>query len=160
VKRLALIRHADASRDNPALKDFDRPLTNTGKNNALKMASAAAADYASAPLIVTSPALRAISTAQIFASALAVQPIEIVKDMCIYDASAGSLLHLINHLVDDDQPVLLFGHNPGLSTLAHCFADMPFYELPTCAVLELEFPHSRWQEVVPGSATVLRYRHP
>lgn len=160
MKRLALIRHSDATRDNLALKDFDRPLSVTGKNEAKNVAMIFANGGELRPRLVSSPALRALSTAQIFAAAFGVAPTAITQEAAIYDATAGTLLHVINQLGEDDRPVFLFGHNPGISEFARVLGVTPFYELPTCGAIEFELDAPSWAEVVPGCGTVRRYEHP
>lgn len=160
MKRLALIRHADATRDNPALKDFDRPLSVTGKNEAKNVALIFANSVEGQPRLITSPALRALSTAQIFAAAFGIAPTAITQEASIYDATPGTLLHVINQLAEDDRPVFLFGHNPAISEFARVLGVTPFYELPTCGAVEFDLDAPSWAEVVPGCGTVRRYEHP
>ena len=65
--QLTLIRHAKSSWDNPALSDFDRPLNKRGMKNAPLMGKIINKRGLAFEQIVTSPALRAITTAHLIA---------------------------------------------------------------------------------------------
>ena len=112
--------------------------------------------------IVASPAARALATAQLFAETFAVPEAQIRLDARIYEATPGTLLHLVNTLDDADEQVLMFGHNPGFTDFARLLADgpLPFIEMPTCAIVLFAFDQTRWQDIVPGSGTVTGYRYP
>jgi phosphohistidine phosphatase SixA len=68
VKTLFLIRHAKSSWDDPALPDKDRPLGDRGRRDAPKMGKRLAKGDVEPDLILSSPARRALKTAEIIAS--------------------------------------------------------------------------------------------
>ena len=68
---LTLVRHAKSSWDNPALADFDRPLNARGERDAPRMAQHVRRALGIPDRIVSSPALRALTTARVFAETLA-----------------------------------------------------------------------------------------
>ena len=70
MKTLYLVRHAKASRDDPSLADRDRPLHDRGLNDAPAMARRVAKQRVKPALLMSSPALRALTTAQLFADEL------------------------------------------------------------------------------------------
>ena len=160
MKCLTLIRHAKSSWHDRTLRDFDRPLNARGLRNAPDMARRLAAELRLPLRLISSPALRALSTARYFAAAFGMPEDAIVLEPEIYEASAGTLLALVNALPDTDAHVLLFGHNPGFSDLAHQLADCPFSDMPTCAAVTIAFDLPHWRDVVPGSGRVLHYRYP
>ena len=75
MKTLFLVRHAKSNRDDPALADRDRPLAERGRKDAPEMGKRLARHDVKPDLIVSSPALRALTTAEIAASALGL-PVE------------------------------------------------------------------------------------
>lgn len=160
MRRLLLIRHAQAIPHEGPIADFDRPLSARGRREASAMASQVAEDLHAPPRLVASPAQRALGTAEIFADALAVPVAGIVREPRIYEAQPGTLLDIVNRLDDADPQVLLFGHNPGLTELAQLLALVPFADMSTCGVAYLSFEVASWREVVPDSGTLLRYRFP
>src|ERR1700682_5676255 len=70
MKTLFLIRHAKSSWDDTALPDKDRPLDGAGKRDAPKMGKRLAKRDAQPDLILSSPAMRALTTAKIIAKKL------------------------------------------------------------------------------------------
>lgn len=158
--RLTLVRHAKSSWADHKLEDFERPLNDRGRRDAPRMAARAGEALGTPDRIVTSPALRALSTARVFAEALGVAHDSLVILPSIYEASAQTLLDLIRGFADSDTHVMLFGHNPGLSELAHLLAARHFDELPTCAVAQLELDRARWREVGAGCGRLTYYGTP
>ena len=158
MRRLTLVRHAKSSWDYPELSDFERPLNARGRRNARELAQRLAGELERPLRLVSSPALRAITTAHAFADALGLEHAEIHVEPRIYEASTETLLAVARGLDDADAHVLLFGHNPGFSELAHALGKCPFGELPTCAVATFLSDAPRWREL--RSATLEHYRHP
>jgi phosphohistidine phosphatase len=109
--------------------------------------------------LVSSPALRAITTAHIFADALGHAHEDIVLQPRIYEASAATLLRIVRALDDGDRHVMMFGHNPGFSELAHLLAHCEFDELPTCAVARFELVKT-WEDVGEDCGQLSRYGYP
>lgn len=96
----------------------------------------------------------------IFAQAFNLRETDIEAQPLIYEASAGTLLALVNELRDTDSRVLIIGHNPGISALAGLLTSAPVMEMPTCGIVSIAFDCPRWQELQPGDGRLLAYRHP
>lgn len=160
MRQLHLIRHAKSSWADAGQRDFDRPLNARGLRDAPAMAVRLATALPTARRLVSSPARRAWQTATLFARPLGVAEDAIHSQPEIYEASAGTLLALVNALADVDDCVLLFGHNPGVSSLARLLAPCPFIEMPTAGIASLVFDVARWRDVVPGAGWLLAYRYP
>jgi len=143
VKTLFLVRHAKSSRNEPALQDKDRPLNNRGKRDAPKMGKRLAKREAIPDLILSSPAKRALKTAQLIAKKLDYKLQDIVVDDRLYATGADELLHLIRKLGAKPKSVMLVGHNPELTELAHRLSNK-ITRLPTCAVAEFTFNAKSW----------------
>ena len=160
AKHVFIIRHAksDWSFD---VRDFDRPLNARGFKNAPTMAKRMA-EYAIKPqLLISSPAKRAITTAQIFAEHLAVPVNEIKLEPRIYEAQPNTLLQLIGELDDDLDRVAFFGHNPGLTLLVNYLGDVGIYNLTTCGIVHLRFDDAdHWTEVSGGTGTHVWFAEP
>jgi len=67
-------------------------------------------------LIVSSPAVRALTTAQLIADEIGYERRHIAVDDRLYASSAGDLLSVIRALDKKLQRVMLFGHNPSSPT--------------------------------------------
>ncbi|MES2957129.1 MAG: histidine phosphatase family protein, partial [Pseudomonadota bacterium] len=70
MKTLLLVRHAQARPEGPSLLDRDRPLDDVGKRDAPKMGERLTKRNVKLDLVVSSPALRALTTAQLIAEEL------------------------------------------------------------------------------------------
>ncbi|WP_029922820.1 SixA phosphatase family protein [Nevskia soli] len=160
MRRLTLIRHAKSSWDYAELSDFERPLNARGRRDAPVMAARLAPQLERPLRLISSPALRAITTAHIFAAALAVPNTAIRIDPRIYEATRGTLLGIVREGDDADSHVLLFGHNPGFSELAQLLAPCPFTDLPTCAVVTIGFEARQWRDIRHGGGVVQWYDFP
>jgi phosphohistidine phosphatase len=146
VKTLFLVRHADSSRDDPGLPDRERPLNDRGRLDAQSMGKRLAEREAEPDLIVSSPALRALTTAQLVADEIGHAREDIVVDDRLYASSPGDLLAIIRALDQKLDCVMLFGHNPEFSELAHWLSS-EIIAMPTCAVAEFRFDTQAWSDV-------------
>ncbi|NKF22589.1 SixA phosphatase family protein [Solimonas marina] len=160
MRLLTIVRHAKSSWDHPDLSDFERPLNERGQRDAPLMAAWARNATGVPDRIVSSPAVRALTTAQAFADRLGIEHEQIAIQPRIYEATLAALLRLIRDFDDRSPHVMLFGHNPGLSELAASLADCPFADLPTCAVVHLELPGKRWETACDGRGELLSYEFP
>jgi phosphohistidine phosphatase len=159
MKTLFLIRHAKSSWDDPSLADHERPLNDRGRRDAPRMGERLAKRGVAADLILSSSAVRALTTAEIIAEKIGYDPRDIVADRRIYGAQVSTLLYLIQELDDEHERVMLFGHNPELTELAHRFSS-DIEDLPTCAVVELTFDVRRWADIATCRPVAVRFDAP
>ncbi len=110
--------------------------------------------------LLSSPAVRALSTARVFAEALGLRPVAIDQRPRIYEASSDTLLSLVQNLDDADRHVMLFGHNPGFTDLAHRLARCSFDDMPTCAVVQIGFDVKAWSDADERGGTQRFYAYP
>jgi len=146
MKTLFLVRHAKSSRDDPTLADKDRPLNDRGKRDAPKMGKRLAKRRVKPDLILSSPAARALKTAEIIAKKLDYKRKNILVDDRLYAVEAGELLDVIRKLGDKVERVMLIGHNPELTELAHRLSSK-ITHMPTCAVAEFTFDAKSWSRI-------------
>ena len=158
MKTLFLIRHAKSSRDDPAVPDKERPLNERGMRDAPKVGERLAEQGVKPDLILSSPAVRALATAEIIARKLGYKVKDIVVDERLYATTADDLLHVIRKIRDKPKRVMLFGHNPEFTDLAHRLSSS-ITDMPTCAVAEFSFDSKSWSTVgkrAPAKAALLR----
>ncbi len=156
MKTLILVRHAKSSWDDPALADEERPLDARGERDAPKVGKRLAKAGAKPDLILSSPAKRALTTARVIAKELGYKRKKIVVDDRLYAAEADVVLDVIQRLGNEADSVMLFGHNPELTELAHRLSSK-IKRMPTCAVAEFTFDVNSWSrigKVAPATATV------
>jgi phosphohistidine phosphatase len=146
MKTLFLVRHAKSSWDDPTLADADRPLNARGRRDAPKMGKRLAKRDVKLDLILSSPANRAITTAQVLADELDFKLKSIVVDERLYPGAVRALLKVIRNLGNKLNRVMLVGHDQALSKLAHHFSS-DITHMPTCAVAEFTFKAKSWRDV-------------
>jgi phosphohistidine phosphatase len=160
AKQLFLIRHGKSDWANPSLKDFDRPLNNRGKANAPEMAQRMVSQSLFPDIVVSSPALRALSTAKYFAKEWGIAETAIETDKSIYEAGLKDLLKLVNNLDDQYNKIAIFGHNPSFTDFANYLSNGHIYNMPTCSVVLLEFPFDEWSSISADTAKILLFDYP
>lgn len=146
MKTLFLVRHGQSSWDDVRLADSERPLTDKGKNDAVKMGKRLAESELAVDAIVASPAKRALATAEAIARKLDFKRKDIVQDGRLYSGGVDDLLELIRELGGEHKRLMLVGHNPALSELLLHLADKDV-NLPTCAVAVLRFDGRSWAKI-------------
>jgi phosphohistidine phosphatase len=156
MKNLFLIRHAKSSWDDSTLDDHERPLNQRGKDNAPIMAKRLQKLRVKPDMLFSSTALRAASTAQVFAKHLDFPQPKISFDPNLYLASAGMLQDYVSKIENSLNSVLIFGHNPGLTLLVAQVWGLPINNIPTCGIVSLKFGSSTWEGAssqLPSGAT-------
>lgn len=159
MKTLLLMRHASSGWDELSLADRARPLDEKGERELSRLTRRFAAKGPRPQLIVSSPALRALSTARALAAAFGLEGDEVRIDERLYCGSARALLDSLGEFDDALDCVAIVGHNPELTELAHHLAnDIDF--LPTCAIATIGFDASNWAEARRCKAVVTRLDTP
>ncbi len=156
MKKLVIIRHAKATHET-GYADFERPLTQRGLHDAAIMAGRLKETIHAPQMLVSSPALRTISTANIFSQHLDLSAAEEIK--AIYEADVDDLIDVVTQLPDEINCIGLIGHNPGLGQLLYYFTGAA-HDVPTCAVAVVEFDKEAWTTVAANSGKLLYYDYP
>ena len=154
---LSLLRHAKSSWDDPALDDFDRPLSKRGETAAPRMGGFIEARELAPQLVLCSPALRARQTLDLLLPHLRGGPAVVYEDG-FYLAAPAVLLARIRKIDAKVGHVLVVGHDPGLQGLALELASSGKTEalralgskFPTAALAVLRFRVDDWAKVEPG----------
>lgn len=154
MRHLFLIRHAKSSWDNPGLRDFNRPLNERGMHDAPRMAKYLHKLNVQAGLIVSSPAKRALTTAQFFAAEFGFPDEAIRQEETIYEAMPSDIQRIISGLPDETDTVLLFGHNPTLTEVSNLFTDDFIDNVPTCGIVHLISTAASWSELYEDNTRI------
>ncbi len=151
MKHVTIVRHAHAEKHETDIEDFERRLDKRGRHEAEAMAELTHALGLRPDHIVTSPAVRTVSTAKEFARAVGFPLPKIRHDDRIYLADRAALVTILKSVPAACRHVLLVGHNPGLSRLAKWLTDDDSIgDLPPAAVCALKADIDRWAEVDGG----------
>ncbi len=158
--RLTLLRHGKSSWDDPELEDLERPLAPRGLRDVPEMGRRLAKRGELPGLILSSPALRALSTARAIAREIGYREDRIRQEPALYMASPLEILATLQRLGDPPQHLMVVGHNPGLTELANMLDEFHLDNLPTAAILSVEFDASDWGRIEPASARLLWLDYP
>ncbi len=138
MKTLFLIRHAKSSWASIGLRDIERTLEQRGHNDAPRMAKHLKKLGIQPDLLVSSPAVRARTTADYFAKEYGISSESIDIQADIYEADERTILHIIQELPDSVDTVFMFGHNPTFTYVADSFSKTTrFDNVPTCGVVQI-----------------------
>lgn len=153
-----LVRHSKASHD--ALTDLERPLTSRGRDMADALARDLQLVVGDADLLLVSPAARARQSAQPVQRRL--RPADTRVEPAIYHEGPYGILSLVTTLDDEVRTVVVVGHEPTVSVLAHMLHDTDdalgsqvSFGVPTGTALILEVPTS-WTGLGPHGAHLAR----
>lgn len=144
MKTLTLVRHAKSSWKDTSLSDRDRPLSKRGKGDAPEMGRRIADAGIRPSLIVSSPALRAWTTAKAIAKAIS-YPVEFLqREKTLYLASVDEILDVIAAQDPKFNSLMVVGHNPGLTSFANYLVPGLTNNLPTAGVVCVRFERDDW----------------
>ncbi|HEV8140154.1 MAG TPA: histidine phosphatase family protein [Pyrinomonadaceae bacterium] len=149
MKTLLLLRHGKSSWDDPNLEDFDRPLNDRGVDDSEIMGKYAKKKKVKADLVLSSPATRAKHTTELFVAAAHLKNPP-VYDERLYEASARRLLSIISAVDDENDTVLLVGHNPGLEDLCERLSG-DTRKVPTAALIRIDLKIDKWSAPKGGN---------
>jgi phosphohistidine phosphatase len=144
---LHLVRHGKATCDYLNVNDFDRPLVEKGIQNNSLVAKRFAACFPSPDLIISSPAVRAYSTAVCFALHCNYAFEKIQLESGLYFTNTDSLLSVIYGCPSSVYSLMLVTHNPDVTELANYFVKGILNELPTSGVVSIRFNADDWNNI-------------
>ena len=146
--QLTLVRHAKTEPAAPGQEDWDRVLEPRGQRDAPEMARRLKHRGLKPDLILSSPAVRAITTATIMLRELGVTAQKLQQDERLYLASPKQMLGVIHELGGHARHLMVVGHNPGMTEFAdRISSEREVDNLPTCAVYTLQFAIKDWSEL-------------
>ena len=116
MRRLILFRHAKAEPRAPGEDDFDRALSERGREDAALVGRALARENLTPDYALVSPARR---TAETWICARDAFPrIRAELNRTLYDASSDEIREAIEQVADRCDTLIVVGHNPGMQELA------------------------------------------
>lgn len=160
LRNICFVRHAKSSWDNPQLQDIERPLSKRGERDAPFMATKMVELQITPDLIITSPAIRARTTARIFADAADIESSHFIVDDMVYGADVRGIVRMVQNIDDKHTSVFVFGHNPTMTIMANCFAGVDIDNVPTCGILQCKTMVSSWKSWSPEVSAFVGFYYP
>jgi len=144
MKILTIVRHAKSSWKDTSLSDRERPLNRRGERDAPVMGRRIKAHGIRPSLIISSPAVRAWTTAKVVAAEINYPKEFLQRESGLYLASLDQLLDTIMSQDDGFNSLMLFGHNPGLTDLVNHVQPRLTNNLPTAGVVSVGLQQDDW----------------
>lgn len=160
MKTLLLVRHAKSSWNDADVSDMDRPLKHSGVKDAIEVSEKLKSLKVVPDLLITSPAVRAMTTALIFARTLNYHYNRIVINDMVYDFSKDALLPLLRNMDDKYDVVMLVGHDPALTYLLNDLTAKAYEKMPTSSVAKVNFGVKHWEKISPGKGKLIFLNSP
>jgi phosphohistidine phosphatase len=159
--RLTLVRHAKTEPAYAGQEDWDRALEPRGLRDAVEMARRLKDRAPKPEKILTSPAVRAITTATIMSRELGVAGSKIVPDERLYLGSPKRMLAVVQELGGTAKHLMVVGHNPGITEFAdELCCERSIDNMPTCAVFTMEFDLEDWRELEVAQGVNAEFDYP
>ncbi|MGY6743712.1 MAG: phosphohistidine phosphatase SixA [Cecembia sp.] len=149
-KVLFLLRHGEAAMSSASRRDFERPLTETGKKQLERLAKTLITKGFTFDLILCSNAKRTEETAKIIQEQLPTNQTKFLPEL--YESGPSTILNLINSVSDEVDQLLLIGHNPGISAVTSFLSGQDFISLKPGMLAKLEIFQDRWDGVGKNTA--------
>jgi phosphohistidine phosphatase len=162
MRELWLLRHGKSDRD-AACPDFERPLKPRGRRATQRLGEWLQARGLRPDSVITSPARRALNTAQLICDALKL-PEPPTQEPRLYFSGTEEIKSVLAECPNTAQCVLLVGHNPDLEELLIELAgedNLPETDklMPTAALARLEMPDD-WSELEADCAKLIDILYP
>ena len=156
MKNLFVLRHAQAVWPDLGQTDFQRKITEKGKQS-VSTAAQFLMQLPSLPeIILTSNAQRALETTETLSSLLS-SPIETQEHASLYLAPADVLMKSIQEIPESFASALIVGHNPGPEEFCYLLSDGSFanpIHLGTAKLVQLNLDVDSWKDTCPTSAKI------
>jgi phosphohistidine phosphatase len=160
LRELLILRHTKSDHSDPSLIDFERPLSERGREDAHTMGRWLHHQNLIPDYILTSPAKRTLQTIRRAKSHFDPNSsIPCQHEASLYEASLEALLNALTQIPTDSHRVLIVGHNPSLEQLlTHLVPESNgLHEVklfPTGALAHLILP-ANWQQLRAGCAKLI-----
>lgn len=160
MKTILLIRHAKSDQGFPG-NDFERPLNERGKRDAPDMAGRLKDRKIRIDKFVSSPAVRAFTTARIFSKAYDYKENDILQVSALYHAPSPVFYDVIAQLSDQWDHVAIFSHNPGITNFVNsCTDEVQVDNMPTCGIFAVEADCEQWSGFEQAGKRFLFFDYP
>ena len=145
MPKLYVLRHAKSDWSDPDLIDFQRPLNSRGRKDTLLIVHALQSMDIPLKQVISSPALRALTTAQSIVEGLKPKPPILQADERLYHADPTTLnTVLVEH--GTTESVLVVGHNPGLEEWIEWLCGA-IIKLPPAGLAALDLGINKWSKL-------------
>lgn len=143
-KTVYLLRHGKSAWDQPEVDDILRNLLPIGVQRTERIANYLKEINVKIDLVISSPAARAIATADIICKSLKL-PKRVIVDR-LYPCSSDKIFDSIIEIDDSINSVLIVGHNPGITYFAQEYMSHTVEQFHTSALASCRYFTKSWSE--------------
>ena len=148
MKTIYFLRHAKSSWDDFELKDYDRPLSTRGIQDADLMGNYFRSKKIKLDLVLSSPSKRTKETLEHF---FQFEKPKVQFEESIYHASLDQILGVIFSVPETIRSIMLVGHNPSMHEITEYLSNKFINKYPTCCLASLTI-ETDWNKAVRGCA--------
>lgn len=161
MKQIIFVRHAKTEPWDFGKEDFSRKLTKRGIHDSEIIAKSLKSKSLIPEKVYTSSALRAVETTDIFLEHLEIDADRIVTMDDLYEyVSTQDIQDLIGECPNEQESIMIVGHNPWISNVAAMLSKDFHSILATTGTVVLEYKVKKWSEVHPGKGKLIYYKTP
>jgi phosphohistidine phosphatase len=160
MKTLTILRHAKSSWKDSSLPDQDRPLNKRGERDAPIMAARIHLAGIRPSLILSSPALRAWTTAKIIAQEISYPNEFLQRDARLYHAGVRRIIEVLSEQDVAFNSIMIVGHNPGFTDFANYLLPDLTHNIPTCGVVSVMIETDDWNLNTERKTELATYDYP
>jgi len=149
MKSVTLIRHVKSDWSN-LLTDFDRPIREDRKEDALQMAKEIAKKGLLPELIVSSPAVRTLQTSKLFCGKWKYPFGKVIRSKGLYECLAKDIFDIIKKTDDEYGSIAIICHNPAITDFVNQYSDCSVDNVPTTGAVHIRFEVKHWKDINGG----------
>ena len=143
MKKIFFLRHAKSSWSDFSLKDFDRPLSTRGIQDAELMGNYFQTKNVSLDIVISSPSKRTKETLEHFFPKNAPQ---IDYEKSLYHAHLDDVLSVVTISIEEMNNIMIVGHNPSMHEVTEYLSSDYLAKYPTCALACLAY-EGEWKDL-------------
>ncbi|AUP77206.1 SixA phosphatase family protein [Flavivirga eckloniae] len=156
MKKLILVRHAKSSWKHNVI-DHERPLNDRGFKDANLVSNHLKENDLGVDLVLSSDAMRAKTTANIFISNLGIDTGIAHLNHELYDFSGSNLIAVIKACDNAVNTLMLFGHNHAITAFVNTYGDRYVDNVPTSGAVFIEFDMDAWKNLDKGKTVKILF---
>ena len=149
---LYLLRHAKSSWNDSSQRDFERPLTDRGREACVLIGEFIEEKEIEFDLVLVSTAVRTRETIELVKERAKLDS-EVRYDDRIYEATVSQLLEVISQVYNDRENVLLVGHNPGMEELLTLLTG-EHLRVTTANLARIKIQATKWSDSLANTGTL------
>ena len=151
MKRIIIVRHAKTIQHGYD-QDYDRTLTDRGRDDAERTSMEMVRNGISPDLIISSPAVRTTQTTRIFADTFGYPTGNVRYEKKLYSGMlTTTFLNMLHEIDDSHSTVMVVGHNPTVYNYLDMLLPGFSLDVPTCSTVVIEFDLDHWADIIPFS---------